>query len=325
MTGLWDTIRAMLAEDGRAVLVTITAVAGSSPREVGARMAVRADGAFSGTIGGGALEWELMQEARLALAGGQRLRRARSHALGPELGQCCGGRVTTELECFARADLGWITPLAEAERRGACCTVAVPVGDGPLVRRLAGEAADTPARATRADGSVVERFGPQRSTLLLFGAGHVGRALVLSLAPLPFAVRWIDERAEAFPAVMPANVTAIRAPAPEAEVAHAPAGAMLLVLTHSHARDLAIVAQALPRADLALVGLIGSATKRARFLSRLAAMGLDDAARARLTCPIGLPGITNKAPAVIAASVTAQLLMRREAMADAFQSEAVPA
>ena len=256
-------------EAGSAALVTLAQARGSSPREAGARMVVRWDG-FLGTIGGGALEWEALALARTALARGPGTTARRDLSLGPDLGQCCGGRVTLEIEVFGPSDRPRAAALAAQER------------------------ATDPSRH-----------------VLLFGAGHVGRALAQALAHLPFRLRWIDERDDAFPAAMPGEVEMVLARAPEAEVAGAPAGAALLVLTHSHARDLSIVAAALERGDLPFVGLIGSATKRARFEKRLAALGLGQEARARLVCPIGLPGIEGKEPGVIAASVAAQLLMLR--------------
>jgi xanthine dehydrogenase accessory factor len=134
---------------------------------------------------------------------------------------------------------------------------------------------------------------------------------VLALAPLPFAVRWIDGRADAFPAHVPANARPIRVPDPPAEVDAASPGALVLVMTHDHALDLAVTAAALRRSDLPFVGLIGSSTKRARFERRFREIGLSPARVAALRCPIGLPGIVGKEPAVIAASVAAQLLRER--------------
>jgi xanthine dehydrogenase accessory factor len=258
----WRSLLDFVERDGRAVLVTVEGAEGSTPREAGARMAVRADGAFSGTIGGGALEWLALAEAQRMMAGGPSLR-AFDKALGPELGQCCGGRVRLRLERFTAADRARLELLAASEAE-----VASPVQ--------------------------------------LFGAGHVGRAVVLALAPLPFAVDWIDARAEAFPAHVPANVSCQALDDPAAAVAAAPPGAQVLVMTHSHALDLAIVAAALRRDDLD-VGLIGSATKRARFAKRLAEAGLD---AARLVCPIGLPEL-GKEPAAIAAGVAVELLRWR--------------
>lgn len=163
-----------------------------------------------------------------------------------------------------------------------------------------------------------ERYGEDRTPVLLFGAGHVGRALVLALAPLPFAIRWIDGRADAFPPHVPANATPIRTDDPATEIAAAAPGAFVLVMTHEHALDFAVTAAALGRADLPFVGLIGSATKRARFESRFRNLGLTAERIAGLTCPIGLPGIRGREPAVIAAAVAAQLCLLRERYEDGF-------
>lgn len=149
---------------------------------------------------------------------------------------------------------------------------------------------------------------PQLRPLYLFGAGHVGRALVLALAPLPFAVTWVDARADAFPAAVPSNVT----PAAKAELSSALPGSIALVMTHSHPLDLQIVDTVLRNPNIAHVGLIGSATKRARFEKRLREAGVPPQRVASLICPIGMPGIHGKEPAVIAASTAAQLVMLHE-------------
>ena len=260
---------AALRAEGRAALVTVRDTQGSAPREAGVWMVVRPSGGFSGTIGGGALEWAAIAEARAALVSGADAPRIRSRALGPELGQCCGGRVTTAIEIFTANDM------AEIERAGD--------GDAP---------APTP--------------------LYLFGAGHVGRALVLALAPLPFQVSWIDSRADAFPSAAPHNVRMIHSAEPPRELDAAPAGALVLVMTHSHALDLDIVAHALALPAIVEVGLIGSATKRARFERRLAEFGLPAERIARMICPIGVAGVADKSPAAIAAVTAAQMLILRE-------------
>jgi len=146
--------------------------------------------------------------------------------------------------------------------------------------------------------------------LLLCGAGHVGRALVDVLQRLPFDIGWIDERADQFPSVVPAHIRTIVTDTPEAEIAAAPAQAFFLVMTHSHALDEALCHEILKR-DFAYCGLIGSATKRARFLHRLIARGIAPAAVARMRCPIGIPNIAGKEPEIIAIAVAAELLQER--------------
>lgn len=152
---------------------------------------------------------------------------------------------------------------------------------------------------------------PPELAVLLFGAGHVGRAVAAALAPLPLTLTWVDSREDAFSAAPPDNATALATDCPEAEVAAAPPDAAFLVMTHSHALDFEIVRAILARGDFRYCGLIGSRTKRARFTRLLLERGCSQAAVARLTCPIGLPGIPGKEPAVIAAAVAAQLLTLR--------------
>jgi xanthine dehydrogenase accessory factor len=150
---------------------------------------------------------------------------------------------------------------------------------------------------------------PPRFTLQLYGAGHVGRALVKLLADIDCRVQWIDEREAEFPpGPLPPHIERVCVEPVEAEVAQAKPGSCFLVLTHSHDLDLAITQAVLARGDFAWFGLIGSATKRARFESRLRQRGVDEAGMSRMVCPIGLPGIAGKEPPVIAVSVLAQLL-----------------
>jgi xanthine dehydrogenase accessory factor len=299
--------------EGSAALVTLSRVEGSSPREAGAWMVVRPSGGFHGTIGGGALEWAALDAANAALKAGRGPALRRSLALGPELAQCCGGRVEWRVETFDTRDLDALSPLAIAEAGGAATVRARLGADGRVERALRASPGEE-SRTLRSsdDGGWIEPIGITAGPVYLFGAGHVGRALVLALAPLPFAVRWIDSRREAFPAHVPANVTLIHAVEPVKEFVDAPDGALIVVMTHSHAVDLEIVAAALGAKRFGFVGLIGSPTKRARFLSQMRAAGLSHSCLARLVCPIGVPGVEAKEPAVIAASTAAQLLIVSE-------------
>jgi xanthine dehydrogenase accessory factor len=311
----WSTIARFIAAQGGAALVTMAQVEGSSPREVGARMVVAPDGTFTGTIGGGALEWGALAEAQALLARRDgRMLVTLDKALGPDLGQCCGGRVLLTIEKFGAADAPSVTPLAEAEaRERIVTTIAQPDGDGRLARRLAGRhegRSPRPAYEVQTDGRIYERFGEEPTALYLFGAGHVGRALTVALAPLPFAVTWMDTRPDAIPEMFPPNTTAIREGDPVALLSRAPDGAFIAVMTHSHALDLDLVIAALKAGRFGYVGLIGSGTKRARFVSAMQKIGVPTN---KLVCPIGLTQIRDKAPAAIAASIAAQVLMVREA------------
>ena len=178
---------------------------------------------------------------------------------------------------------------------GQCCGGALTLRTGPL---------DLPALALWP--APVQQF-----MLQLYGAGHVGRAIARLLDDLPCRVQWIDEREAEFPDTPSApHIQRLCVDAVQTEVGQAPPGACYLVLTHRHDLDLAITEAVLRRGDFNYLGLIGSATKRARFLHRLEARGLPPEALARLTCPIGVPGITGKQPELIALAVVAQLLQR---------------
>ncbi|TXH37641.1 MAG: xanthine dehydrogenase accessory protein XdhC [Rhodospirillaceae bacterium] len=286
---LWSTILNAIETQGRCALVSVVQVDGSSPREVGARMIVLRD-EIAGTIGGGSLEWQAMATARDLLPAGAMCRQT-VHALGPDLGQCCGGRVELMTEVFDATSLPVVRELAERERKGAFTVI------GRIVRP-----------------DFAETFGRKQRPLLLFGAGHVGRALVSAMAPLPFDIAWIDSRADIFPAEMPPNVMPLWRDDPAGMLSGAEFGSFVLVMTHSHALDFEIVESALRDRRFAYVGLIGSATKRARFISRLHVSGVPADRIDALTCPIGLPGLQSKEPAVIAAATAAQLLLTDEAL-----------
>ena len=302
---VWRQLSEFIARHGAAALISVHEVKGSAPREVGAHMVVRPDGAFHGTIGGGQLEFLMLDIAREMLKQGRGPARIVDQALGPDLGQCCGGRVKILIETFDRRDLDDIAPLVAAEDKGGLFDVECRMEAGRVRRELGSQADTGPSTEWR------ETHGEDRTPVLLFGAGHVGRALVLALAPLPFAVRWLDDREDAFPSHVPANVSAVRMKSPEAEIAEARPESFILVMTHDHPLDMAITAAALRR-GFPYVGLIGSATKRARFEKRFRELGLSQERIASLVCPIGIPGITDKDPAAIAASVAAQLLQMRE-------------
>ncbi|HWI83233.1 xanthine dehydrogenase accessory protein XdhC [Ramlibacter sp.] len=262
-----DAFMSRLARED-AVLVTVVAAQGSVPRDPGAWMAVFA-GDVAGTIGGGRLEHMAIAEARRRLAGPAAGATEQRFALGPSLGQCCGGVVRLQFERVGAAD----------------------------------------AAALR------QRLAPRLAPVALFGGGHVGSALVQALAPLPFALAWIDSRDEIFPPELPANVRCEHSDPVQAAVPQLAAGTSVVIMSFSHAEDLDVVAACLVRqralGDLAFIGLIGSKTKWATFRHRLEQRGFGAAELAQVTCPIGLPGIAGKEPAVIGASVAAQLLQRR--------------
>jgi xanthine dehydrogenase accessory factor len=312
----WHAIAALVRDHGRCAMVTVIEAKGSAPREAGARLLVVDGGRYRGTIGGGALEWRALAEAQAVLAGRAPAGRVVPVVLGPDLGQCCGGQVRLLVEVFTIADILEIETWARKEEEGSFSTV-LTLGTEKLERAPAtGGLVGGPAIDFR-DGRLLELFSPVARPVWLFGAGHVGRALVLALAPLPFAVTWIDGRPDAFPGAVPANATARLSPDPAPELDSAPAGAFVLAMTHSHALDFDIVLRALNLGRFPYVGVIGSATKRARFLSRLRQAGIDAGRAASLVCPIGRSSVRSKLPAAIAATTATELLLRDEECAAA--------
>jgi xanthine dehydrogenase accessory factor len=317
------TLASLIDRDGAAALVTVVRARGSTPREAGARMVVSVDGAIAGTIGGGRLESEALAAASRLLAAGTDGAEVVPFALGPALGQCCGGHVTILVEPFARPRLEAVRTLAASVEAGPVALSADLVPGKPVERHVDG-AADGPPTADLGNGRLTEVVGRRLRPLMLFGAGHVGRAVVLALAPLPFAVTWVDERAEMFPSHAPRSVRCVATARPQAVAAGIAEGGFALVMTHDHAVDLEILHALLASGRAAYAGLIGSATKRARFERRLTEAGLDRAVATSFRCPIGVAGITSKEPALIAASVAADLLVADEAARGAMGRESRP-
>ena len=216
---VWATVERALSAHPACALITVVEVRGSAPREAGARMVVMPDGGFLGTIGGGALEWQAIAQARENLTRQEPLTRLSRHALGPELGQCCGGSVRLLTEVFGRDRAEEVRGLAKAELDGPFLTRA-ELSERRIHRKPAADTSGEGEAPLRLDGHVLtEQFGARRRNIALFGAGHVGRALMLALAPLPFDVTWIDGRADAFPAALPASVRARATRDATAEVA----------------------------------------------------------------------------------------------------------
>jgi xanthine dehydrogenase accessory factor len=320
-----------------AVLVTVLAGTGSIPRDAGAKMVVAGDG-IHGTIGGGELEFQAIDVARGMLrASGAR--QAKRFPLGAALGQICGGAANL---LFERVSAGaeWVRILCDWSQAGTPCVIATPFGehdDGHLLVSAAATwgtvgASERDARVTDearkvltggesaprtlalGDGKsvILEALRPVDFQVVLFGAGHVGRALARVLGVVPCRVTWVDGRAHEFPADVPSNVRLVVTDAALAEAARAPSGSCFLVMTHSHALDFELVEAILRRGDFAYCGMIGSATKRRTFENGFAKRGISPTTLTRFTCPIGIPGIKGKEPGAIAVAVAAELLELRE-------------
>lgn len=299
-----DWLRDIPARESTA-LVSIVASEGSAPRGAGTRMLVTAKGLY-GTIGGGQLEFRAIEQARLILALPPGSWRVQDYPLGPLLGQCCGGRVRLLVEHIDAGALGW---LGDAAEERVLVSRLLP---GRIERHVSGDAVPAPLSARgdrpREGACLTEIIGQHRRPLYLFGAGHVGQAIARHAGGLPFRLAWFDTRPvfETIEGVAVVPETAI-----EQCVEEAPEDSAIVILTHDHALDYRLTRAALARPSVAFVGLIGSATKRARFHARLERDGIPPQARARLTSPIGVEGIIGKEPGVIAIATLAQLLQLR--------------
>jgi xanthine dehydrogenase accessory factor len=338
MTDWIGTLKSQWMARRAAIVVSIVAAKGSVPRPPGTRMIVTAE-TIAGTIGGGHLEHRAIEVARDLIVAGGPLALHR-FALGASLGQCCGGLVQLLFEpVYAAAE--WLEAVDRCRSERMDCAIVVPVRGDSLVNRMVVTASSTTgtlgsprhdaeavglarSRLGSGDGSGLARLdgadGPEvfvdilrvpDFSIVLFGAGHVGRALVRTLAEVDCRIQWIDTREDAFPAVVPDHVACLITDTPEAEVAAAPAGAYFLVMTHNHALDETLAAHILAREDFAYFGMIGSVSKRRQFEKRLEARGTPHARLAAMTCPIGIEGIAGKEPEVIAIAVAAEMLRVR--------------
>ncbi|MEZ5833290.1 MAG: xanthine dehydrogenase accessory protein XdhC [Dongiaceae bacterium] len=290
-----------------AVLVTVAEAKGSTPRESGAKMLVR-DHDIVGSVGGGQLELLAIDAARRLIADSATRPDLMRYSLGPDLGQCCGGAVRLLLEPLSKTDRRWLTQW-QTQSANASARLLTTAKDGEKSWIDADGIEDGARIVETAKGwQVLELVRRKSRPLWLFGAGHVGRALAKVMSELPFEVTWLDSRFDGFPAEIPSGVQHIVAPALAGKVSDAPSHTLFLVLTHSHQLDLDICDRVLRRGDFGFLGLIGSATKKARFLSALRARGHGAAALERLVCPIGLAQIPGKQPMAIAVATAAQLL-----------------
>ena len=261
MTVRPEAIDRFRGDQAVAALARVELARGSTPRESGAWMVVGPHSTL-GTVGGGQLEYMVIDAARAMLARGQDAQTL-DIPLGPEIGQCCGGRTVLALTQLGPDGWAALRATAEVERR------ALP-------------------------------------EVHVFGAGHVGRALAAALALLPVRPVLVDQRTEEL-RLAPVGIDAVLTPLPEEVVRLAAPGGAFVVLTHDHALDFLIVREALARGDAAYVGMIGSRTKRASFLSWLR-RSEDPVDPAALVCPIGAAGRPDKRPEVIAAFVAAEIM-----------------
>ena len=324
----------MIGIHGAIVRVSLIQADGSTPCETGAAMTVAAV-TFTGTVGGGALEQEALKAARTMLsehAGGNaaRWRRAvRDYPLGPSLGQCGGGYVRLLFEIVSASEMTEITyslddvsedqkvlalrPLKSGLPIQFCRHRKEDLEDWPLpVRRAVREmlSGTLPCAPVLIAGWYIEPLGLVRTPLFLYGAGHVGRAVVKALEGLAFEIYWVDTAANRYPEEISPGVRQLIANNPSDIVRHAPPSAFHVVMTFSHKLDFDICRAVLAKGDFDYLGVIASKTKRARFVRRLKESGISEAAVRRLHAPIGLAGLGGKEPPIIAVSLAADLLLR---------------
>lgn len=243
-------------------IIKVEEARGSTPREKGTWMLVAPDKTF-GTIGGGQLEFLAIARARELIAQNLAMG-AMDIPLGPEIGQCCGGRVALDIHIASPEDRAALLQNAQAEEES-------------------------------------------RPHVYLFGGGHVGKALAAALALLPLRAIVVETRQEMLEG-LPEGVEWRLSSIPETAIREAPAGSCFVVLTHEHALDFVLVAEALARDDAAYVGMIGSKTKKATFRSWYLKNGGDDERFRRLITPIGGSDVRDKRPAIIAAMTVAEIM-----------------
>lgn len=323
-------LRSLLTIGKPVVRVVVSETRGSAPREAGACMLVHPEG-ICGTIGGGRLEHAAITQARKLLKEQEARPLEKEFILGKEMEQCCGGIVNVWWQRFDDAAAPLVSAATEALAEGHAVSlvssekgdIAVFAPDGSLVagqpvlraeqKPKVTKPGETSLKATSGkDVVMVERLFRLDTPVWLYGAGHVGRAIVKALSDLPFSVTWIDSRADMLPQTPRSGLQPLHNEDPDHTVANAPSNTYFLVLTHDHEQDFRIVSSILRRQRFGFVGLIGSGPKAVRFRQRLAREGLPRSLIDQLTCPIGIDGITSKLPAAIAASVAAQLLQLRE-------------
>lgn len=298
-------------------VITVAEQRGSSPRNPGVKMVVSMS-ETRGTIGGGNLEHLAIAEVRDRLADF-------SHSsielikltLGKDLDQCCGGTVALVVELTQPSELNWADEVSSKVSAGYSVEITTDLGTGkksifaPEIRPKIWDrpASTASARLERSGGDhlLVEQHHPYRMDVVLFGAGHVGKALVEALSPLNCQVRWIDSRPTLFPLSVSDNILPCRTSDPVSEIEPSSPHTFFLIMTHSHSLDLKLVTAILDKTESRFVGLIGSNAKRRNFISKLKQSGICDSKLKRLVCPIGLDSIKDKSPSAIALGTAAQL------------------
>lgn len=317
MADWFETLKTVIRNDHAAVLVTVIAVDGSAPREVGASLIV-STAETKGTIGGGNLEHTSIAHA-VAMLNGNDVRVYRREHLGPGLGQCCGGRVELLFEQVT-AKTEWYQSLtlshgSELIDHWLCRRVdgveSLVVSQDELSRHFNAAASGRVAFLNKSvkDSSLwfCAPLATELPSVWVYGAGHVGQAVISQLSLLPCVVSLLDHREDWLERQPDLNISRVLTDSPEDEIPAATADTCHVVMTHSHTLDFDICHAILKQGGFSWLGLIGSATKRQTFINRLMQRGFDEAALTRLRCPIGSMSIRSSLPSVVALNLAAEL------------------
>ncbi len=291
--------------DERCVIVFVTDHQGSTPREKGTWVLVSEQKCL-GTLGGGEVERMAIGEALDLLAGYKDWRRCdQKFQLGPDLGQCCGGSITTLYEPIDSTSVAWLADAGGLETQGY---ILFPVLEPDAIPRVM--AGDIPENLSETGGIYLLPLVDNRPLVVLYGGGHVGRAIAVMAAQLPIRLEVVDEREEALVEIPPAgNVITTHRDNPPSHAKDLKGADAVLIMTHNHGLDYRLCQMLLGKPGLSYLGLIGSATKAARFCSGLSKEGFNADEIAHLTCPIGSAGPSGKEPGVIAMAACSEIML----------------
>lgn len=335
MQSFIEPLKQALSRESAVVLVTVIAVDGSVPREPGATLVVTANGT-DGTIGGGNLEHSSIRRARDMLVANENHHSENTEqescqlSLGPGLGQCCGGRVELLFEHISSATGGWVSQMTNGHElksagedkwlfrrlENKAWIIATP---GEFQKQVEVDDTQTVFNKACVVNSSSDRHRwfcvpliKRLPEVQLYGAGHVGQAVVAQLSLMSCRITWIDDREDWLELQPEKTVNRVLTGSPVYEIAESPADACHIVMTHSHAVDFDICHAVLQHGSFSYLGLIGSATKRRTFIKRLGQRGFDESQTDRLCCPIGSLPLESSVPSVIALNLAAELAVRWE-------------
>lgn len=321
MPDWFDLLQNAIKSDHKAVLVTVVNVAGSAPREAGASLVVT-NTKTTGTIGGGNLELRCIAQARELLAA-KPVRNCKQIALGPSLGQCCGGRVEILFDVVT-PDTDWFIELTASHNTNdnlwLCRSVnsadAVVATESKLKQRLPADTVDSKDGlhasflVTHGDYRwCYQSLRVNRPQVMVYGAGHVGQAVVTQLSLLDCLVTLLDSREEWLYLQPDLKISRVLTDTPDEDAVNTPDEVAHVIMTHSHSVDFDICHALLKKGKFSWLGLIGSETKRQTFINRLQPRGVSELEISRLRCPIGCLQVESSRPELISLNLAAELAL----------------